>query len=253
MIISADQNTASQLAHYAACVFELATLSRSASCRRSRASGTGQQTLPAWRCLCSQHQQGENIYAGVNPRLRRGGKVKDDVALARCLPADFDDVPTDEVQERLASSGLPQPTLTVASGHGVHAYWRLIEPLPDLGVWTTIEKRLIAKLDSDPTIHDPPRILRLPGFKNCKEEPFVPCEIIEAEPTRRCAIDAITTLLPELPTQFSASRPVRRSIELVATNLPDDDTILGRIRSSGESGQIRAVVPWQSVRLPQPE
>ena len=30
--------------------------------------------------------------------------------------------------------------MVVNSGHGVHLYWRLLEPILDLEVWTSIQK-----------------------------------------------------------------------------------------------------------------
>ena len=128
---------------------------------------------------------GFNIYAGANPRKREGGKATD-VSLGRCLFVDIDHVDRDAGRQRLRESGLPMPTLTVFSGHGMHAYWRLDEPIYDLTEWTTIQQALIRLLQSDKVIHDPPRIMRLPGFMNHKE-PSALCEVIEADPSRRFA------------------------------------------------------------------
>ncbi|NUN62721.1 MAG: hypothetical protein HUU13_16960 [Burkholderiaceae bacterium] len=58
------------------------------------------------------------------------------------------------------------PTLALHSGRGVHCWWRLAEPCRDLAAWTAGQKSLIQRLRSDPTIHDPARIMRLPGFLN---------------------------------------------------------------------------------------
>jgi len=198
--------TESQLALYVECVFEPGDIVeiRILPSRQSIWRNAAELASLAGTLL-TQNQQGENIYVGVNPRRFEGGRKAEDVKLARCLPADFDNMTLDEVLALLQRSGLPRPTLTVATGHGFHLYWLLTEPLLDMAKWTAIQKRLIAKLGSDPSIHDSPRILRLPGFENCKEEPFVPCEIIEADPTRRYAIDEITTLLPELPEPTTAA------------------------------------------------
>ena len=81
----------------------------------------------------------------------------------------------DEARKRWRVVGMPEPTVVILSGHGVHAYWRLVEPMTNLAEWTAIQKRLIDLLGSDKSIHDPPRIMRLPGFLNVKREPHVPC------------------------------------------------------------------------------
>jgi len=133
--------------------------------------------------LLRDNAAGENIYVGANSRKAVGGTKAADVALARCLFADFDHVSIADAHTRLDASPLPTPTLLVNSGHGVHAWWRVAEPITDLAAWSEIQRNLIALLGSDPAIHDPPRIMRLPGFMNHKPPP-ARCEIVECEPSR---------------------------------------------------------------------
>jgi hypothetical protein len=80
--------------------------------------------------------------------------------------------------------------MTIASGHGIHAYWRLAEPMIDLEYWSALQKRLIALLNSDAAIHDPARLMRLPGFTNHKE-PVAACRIIDAERTRTYRLSSL--------------------------------------------------------------
>ncbi|MBA7585164.1 hypothetical protein ES708_27134 [subsurface metagenome] len=106
--------------------------------------------------LRKENQAGQNIYIGINPRKQKGGTTAKDVALARNLSADFDNVTTaEEVKELLFNRFFPEPTIMIASGHGFHCHWRLTEPIKDLDKWTRLQKRLIVTLDSDPAIHDP--------------------------------------------------------------------------------------------------
>ena len=177
--------TDNPLAIYTACVFEPDDIVEVRLLPSKESFWRKAAELPAFEAtLMAKNRQRENIYLGINPRSRVGGKEAADVALARSILVDFDDITVDEARDRLQRSGLPQPTMTIASGHGVHLIWKLAEPMIDLSKWREIQKRLIAKLGSDSSIHDPPRILRLPGFANCKREPFVPCEIVEAVPSR---------------------------------------------------------------------
>lgn len=57
-----------------------------------------------------------------NTRSYEGGTKNEDVALARCLFADFDGVELKDIRQRAGEAGLPAPTLIVASGHGFHLY-----------------------------------------------------------------------------------------------------------------------------------
>lgn len=144
------------------------------------------EELPAmYEELLRYNRQGYNIYAGVNPRKAKGISGDDGVLLARCLFADFDGIspsdgcgPSESVLMRVQEAGLPNPTLVISSGHGVHTYWRLNEPLGDLNRWRQLQERLIAALGSDKSIKNPERIMRLPGFLNVKKEPHTECFIV---------------------------------------------------------------------------
>ena len=151
--------------------------------------------------LQSANAAGEHVYVGANPRKRRGGKASD-VALARCLFVDLDDTDDDSALGRIFDAGLPTPSCTVSSGHGLHAYWRLAEPMHDLETWTTAQKFLIRVLRSDPVIHDPPRVMRLPTFTNHKQ-PVALCALIDADPERRHSVEA---LIEENPNEAEKQR-----------------------------------------------
>ena len=130
---------------------------------------TAENVLPAITWL-EGLGKGTHIYFGANPRSREGSTAAD-VLLARCLFADFDDDCTVE-QARMAWTDalLPEPTAIIRTGGGVHAWWRLSEPMHDLALWTRHQKSLADRLKSDRAVTDAPRIMRLPGFRNWKYE-----------------------------------------------------------------------------------
>lgn len=127
--------------------------------------------------LLRKNRSRQNIYVGVNARKRTGGKKATDVKCARSIFADWDNASLADARQRWEQAGLPSPSLIVASGHGIHGYWLLDEPLSDLVEWTRLQKALAVAVGSDPMVCDPPRIMRLPGFLNMKKEP-VPCAIV---------------------------------------------------------------------------
>ena len=163
-----------------------------------------------------------NIYAGANPR-RAGGLSKDEnVPLARCLFADFDHIETadgesvwDVVRKIIEKSGLPSPTLAINSGHGIHVYWRLSQPIKDMAEWRRLQESLINVLGSDPVIKNPERIMRLPGFLNTKSEPFVPCFILEADKTKIYPVDEIESILqiPDEPKYGNLTKNFNHNIQ----------------------------------------
>ncbi|MHC2066135.1 hypothetical protein ACYFX5_01560 [Bremerella sp. T1] len=78
-----------------------------------------------------------NLFFGVCPRL--GGDGKYDLAwqirTVRSFWCDIDHATVDEVRARLKESSLPEPSIVVHSGNGVHLYWLLEQPylIDDVG------------------------------------------------------------------------------------------------------------------------
>ena len=87
---------------------------------------------------------------------------------------------------------LPEPTIVVRSGSGIHAYWRLESPqdvstLSARSRFEQIVKGMSRAVGADAT-HDVTRLLRLPGFQNPKTSVPLPCELIVCEAQRRYPI-----------------------------------------------------------------
>lgn len=191
-----------QLALYALCLWDPEDLVELRYIDRTGRKSPGRHwhyrdaiTGDGWPRTLASINATQDVYAGINPRKCRGGKAAD-VALARCLFVDFDDMTLGAAADRLDAARLPVPTCVVWSGGGPHCYWRLAEPLTDLGVWSGLQRRLIAHLHSDPTIHDAPRIMRLPGLRNHKPGRTA-AELVYADPHRRHWVDRIATKVPE--------------------------------------------------------
>ena len=190
-----------ELARYAACVFELSDIVE------VRRLPSGKSTWHLARKLIDvvesviwDNKEKQHIYVGANPRRVRGGTKGGDVACARCLFVDFDGIAVSEARDRWRKVSLPTPTITIASGHGVHAYWRLSEAIFDMDLWSKLQKRLIVLLDSDPAVHDPARVMRLPGFINHKE-PVTACRIIDDDQKRIYDLNSLIALLYSVITE----------------------------------------------------
>ena len=141
--------------------------------------------------LTNRNAPGFALYFGPNPRhgnfgQGKGGMGTDaDTKLARCLFVDFDDADPKEALRRIDAAGIPEPTLLIASGRdtGAHAYWRLKEPITDLAFWKRLQIGLIRAVQSDPTIKNPARIMRLPGSQHHKHGRM--CFIVKRENSPR--------------------------------------------------------------------
>jgi len=71
-----------------------------------------------------------NIFFGVGPRFGGSGQYDQawQIRVLRVLWTDVDHCTVDEARERIAKAGMPQPSIIVNSGHGVHLYWLLDSP-----------------------------------------------------------------------------------------------------------------------------
>ena len=115
-----------------------------------------------------------NLYLGPNPRRGNYGSGKgnastdNDVLLARSVFLDFDDADPARALNRIRSARLPDPTMIVSSGRatGSHAYWRFRDPIEDLKLWRQIQIALIRATQSDQSIKNASRIMRIPGTMN---------------------------------------------------------------------------------------
>jgi hypothetical protein len=179
------------------------------------------QHAAAWAMT---NERRHNVYIGVNPRKCNGGKARD-VALARMLVADLDGGCTvDDALLRIRAAELPEPTLIIQTGHGVHVYWRLLEPLADLAEWSRLQSLLIRAIGGDPKIKDAPRILRLPGYLNwnckCKPQcadgrcmkPPPRASIATADLARRYAVEALAPVLERFADKPMAAAPTVATI-----------------------------------------
>ena len=143
--------------------------------------------------LASSNEQQKHIYFGANPRRASGLSDAAGVLLARCLFADFDGGATrEDAVNRINAAGLPTPTALVHSGGGIHAWWRMAEPIADAASWTKAMKAVIAAVGSDKGIHDFPRIMRLPGFVNWKYENTPVAELLDVDAGRVYPLDRLT-------------------------------------------------------------
>lgn len=135
--------------------------------------------------LDRENKNGVNIYFGVNPRAKLYIGTKAGIALCRTVWADLDQVSLPDARKRWEAHSLPEPTIIVGSGHGIHLYWKLCDPadvssIQKRDAFEGMLKKLYQELGSDST-QDVTRLLRLPGFHNVKQTP-VPCSLIQNSP-----------------------------------------------------------------------
>lgn len=146
------------------------------------------------------------LYAGVLPRKGDGLSGNDNCESGQVMWMDADGWTPDEAKQRVADAGLPAPSLLVATGHGVHAYWRLTGLcFPDR--LSKLVGDLARMLGSDVIVANTERIMRLPGFRNHKPPP-ADCYIVEADASRVYDFLYLRQVVPSVKAVESAPLPV---------------------------------------------
>jgi hypothetical protein len=167
-------------------------------------SGMAQRFMPASRehdvvdAVLSLASRTE-VFVGVLPRARPGGRIADVVKRSSVLWADCD---TSASVAALASFE-PRPSMVVASGSDqhVHAYWFLQEPV-DLDRLEHLNRRLAAALGADGgVVTKPHTILRPAGSLNTKHSPPALVRLIGLQEGHRPGADEIDALLPRERTE----------------------------------------------------
>jgi CHC2 zinc finger len=177
-------------------------------------SGMAQRFVPAVRqdevvdTVLSLASRTE-VFVGVLPRARPGGRVADVVTHSTVVWADCD-TPRSVVQ---LASFLVRPSMVVASGsdHHCHAYWLLHEPVK-LDILEHLNRRLAAALSADGgVVTKPHTILRPPGSVNRKHSPPALVRLIAAD-GHRASADQIDALLPRERAESALASDVRLSV-----------------------------------------
>ena len=121
--------------------------------------------------LAHENAAGANVYAAANP-LRSGSRkrAKESIVSVRHLYIDIDTDGDARLAALRASDAVPRPTAILSTSPGKYqVLWR-VDGF-DLERQETTLKLLTIAFGGDPACTDCNRVLRLPGFLNCKYDP----------------------------------------------------------------------------------
>jgi putative DNA primase/helicase len=117
------------------------------------------------QALTTLNNAGAGVFVMVNEGDGKGRKAANVVRVC-ALFGDLDGAPLEPV---LAVT--PKPQIIVESSPGKwHAYWLVSDCHTDH--FAGLQKAIAQRFDSDPKVHDLPRVMRLPGFLHRKDNPF---------------------------------------------------------------------------------
>jgi hypothetical protein len=111
------------------------------------------RTARAWQ------SDGRGVYFVVNG----GGHSDKNVTNCRTIFYEHDNLDKELQRELWLTLSLPEPSLQIdTGGKSIHSYWILNEPIsPDL--WRTLQTDLLEYTDSDRSLKNPSRVMRLAG------------------------------------------------------------------------------------------
>lgn len=115
--------------------------------------------------LAALNARGAGVFWMVNAGDGEGRKASN-VQCIRALFVDLDGARLEPVQ----ASPLAPHAIVESSPNRWHAYWRISDC--SLDNFAPLQKALAVRFAGDVTVHDLPRVLRLPGFVHRKGNPF---------------------------------------------------------------------------------
>lgn len=116
--------------------------------------------------LAELNRKGAGIFVTIN-RTDGKGREHRNIVGVRAVFVDLDGAPLDPVMRWT----LPPHIVVESSPDRYHAYW-LVDRTVTLDDFGVLQRRLAKLFGGDPTVHDLPRVLRLPGFLHRKHRPF---------------------------------------------------------------------------------
>lgn len=138
-----------------------------------------------------------DVYVGVVPRRRRGGRRKDLIDRASVVWVDCD---CDESVAALEAFR-PRPAMLVASSdRNRHAYWALRDAV-ELDIVEQLNRRLALELGADARCSDPSRILRPVGSANWKSGRPVAVRLLWLDGEQSVDVCELDRQLPAQPVE----------------------------------------------------
>lgn len=162
--------------------------------------------------LKKHNEQSRGIYFVVN----FGGHEDSDITRINAQFMECDELSLDEQLRQIEAFPL-EPSFIVRTRKSLHTYWLIKDG--DVAVFRRVQKRLAARFHGDRTCVNESRVLRLPGFDHCKEEPLA-VECIHYHPELRYTQAELEQHLPPVPeeavpTAGPAVKGTRQGLSLV--------------------------------------
>lgn len=140
------------------------------------------------KMLRDHNEQGHGIFFVVNS----GGQSDAQINRINAQFVESDTLSFKDMQARIDGFPLP-PSMIIKTRKSLHTYWFVKDA--EVGKFRAVQKALVQYFSGDPTCVNESRVLRLPGFNHCKEEPVL-VECVSFHPERRYTQEELLAVLP---------------------------------------------------------
>ncbi|NCC16785.1 MAG: DNA primase [Clostridia bacterium] len=139
-------------------------------------------------------KQHNNLNRGIFFVVNFGGHDDGSITRINAQFVENDDLSFEEQQKRIDAFSLP-PSMIIKTKKSLHTYWFMKDA--DVSKFRSIQKQLVQQFSGDPMCVNESRVMRLPGFNHCKQDPVM-VECISFHPERRYTQAQLSAALPEM-------------------------------------------------------
>lgn len=139
---------------------------------KAQAAHPRRGTLPElWPWIIEEQAAGRGIFVNISVMDGLGLHLPN-VQAVRCQVVDLDGIDAPQQYQRIASAVVAPAFAVQTSPNKFHVYWQTPYHT-DVERFRTIQRKLIQEYNGDYKVHDPSRVLRLPGTYHLKGAPHL--------------------------------------------------------------------------------
>lgn len=161
-------------------------------------SGEAAKFTDCIETLKEHNKHNRGIFYVVN----YGGHNDADITRINAQFVEMDEGTFEEQQAKIDAFGLP-PSMVIKTRKSLHTYWFVTDAKVEK--FRGIQKGLVKHFGGDPMYVNESRVMRLPGFMHCKQEP-VEVECICFHPERKYTQEQLAELLPAVEDEVTTLR-----------------------------------------------
>ena len=139
-------------------------------------------------------KQHNDRHRGIFYVVNHGGHEDSAITRINAQFVEMDDVSLEEQLARVEAFPL-EPSLIIRTRKSLHVYWFVKNG--EVERFRHIQKQLVKQFNGDSACVNESRVLRLPGFYHCKQEPIM-VEVVKYNPELKYSQEQLSEFLPKI-------------------------------------------------------